>query len=1006
MSVLSRITGGVIFLFIVLSFITAYIPDSPCYQESANETNQVGTDGNCDLIYTGTYGTNENSYLYINYTKPLEAQATSKWAVKFGSTENDSAHPIFENATIPSDCWDYNSNTLVLRLRSEKITSGGDNIFADGECFNGTGWTMITSFSAGQIESKSDSPSSITNIFDGNWATGTWNWYSWWSTAGDTEGHQLYYGMLYEEAMIWDMIDNCTYNPINSSWSAEWQNISCLLDDKMNQSKIMTEYDSNYGTCYDVTKLTSDLWNSGNNNTYFQFQAIESCDNCTSNWQEINTTCNSNDEFTGYYTDTNNCFSQTGLANDNLPPANNSYVCDFCAPVLTNTTWNSWADTTCSLTQMNQSSFLTQYDSQNCYASTGLASDNVTNTTIFKYQLIGPNLINTTFGAWTNITACLLGDYYTQEQNLTQYDTYSCTANTTIFDYQNLTCDFCTPSLANQTSAWTNSSCLPNDKMNQTKTITEYDMNSCEEISNQTFSEYQAIETCDFCTPNMTYTDWSSWSDLTCSSNQMNQSQFRINYDINSCGEIANTTEYNYQLVGPDLQNTTWSSWTNVSCISGDVMNQSRNNTQYDIYGCTVNQTNIEYQINGTCDFCTPNWVNISYTDWTNTTNCNMNNTVNETREITQNDTNSCGEGTYSSSSLKIFKAIESSSFNNRVLTETKTGSCDYCSPTWVCNNYDLNGNCIDCLDANFCYNQTQHSSDNYTNATLSNLTINITTDPIQNVTDALNGTTADNATITNSTFNSSTVPSMNIEIERYDITQWKTLTGLLDVTLEHGNEKVAEFTYNFTNHSIDFHNISLEQSSQVKGYVFLRGLNTEFLFGATKTLYLNNLDTTMNWVCVKDAEIWNINEITSNCQGSYEHHVQCNGQLYDSQYTCIYNSTLDQYKITGLKHSGVIQSSAPANTTTTTTTTTTTSSSSSGSTGNSKVVTTIRVIPSASDLAELAANKNQQNSPISLVTGAAIGVSGNNSYWVAVGFVVIIIAGFIALKMRKTRKK
>jgi hypothetical protein len=68
----------------------------------------------------------------------------------------------------------------------------------------------------------------------------------------------------------------CSPNPINTSWSG-WINISCLPSDLMNQSRNRKEYDSNYNTCYLVTGLVSDLWNSGNNKTHYEFKATESC---------------------------------------------------------------------------------------------------------------------------------------------------------------------------------------------------------------------------------------------------------------------------------------------------------------------------------------------------------------------------------------------------------------------------------------------------------------------------------------------------------------------------------------------------------------------------------------------------------------------------------------------------------------------------------------------------------------------------------------------------------
>jgi len=45
----------------------------------------------------------------------------------------------------------------------------------------------------------------------------------------------------------------------------------------MNQTRNKTEYDENFSTCYAITNISSDLWNSGNNNTYFEFRSTLSC---------------------------------------------------------------------------------------------------------------------------------------------------------------------------------------------------------------------------------------------------------------------------------------------------------------------------------------------------------------------------------------------------------------------------------------------------------------------------------------------------------------------------------------------------------------------------------------------------------------------------------------------------------------------------------------------------------------------------------------------------------
>lgn len=68
----------------------------------------------------------------------------------------------------------------------------------------------------------------------------------------------------------------CSYNQTNTSWS-EWVNVSCLPTNLMNQSRNKIEYDFNYNFCYALTGLDSDLWNFGENITYYEYKSEGSC---------------------------------------------------------------------------------------------------------------------------------------------------------------------------------------------------------------------------------------------------------------------------------------------------------------------------------------------------------------------------------------------------------------------------------------------------------------------------------------------------------------------------------------------------------------------------------------------------------------------------------------------------------------------------------------------------------------------------------------------------------
>ena len=294
--------------------------------------------------------------------------------------------------------------------------------------------------------------------------------------------------------------------------------------------------------------------------------------------------------------------------------------------------------------------------------------------------------------------------------------------------------DLCTPNLANITAAWTNISCLTGDKMNQTRNITQYDINSCGEIGNQTFIEYRASEFCDFCTPNLLNTTWSPWINTTCALTQMNQSQFKIQYDSNNCysqtglasDNATNVTYYNYQLVGPTYLNTSWSSWLNLSCLANNKMNQTRNLTQYDIYSCSANQTFFEYRTTESCDFCTPLLANITAA-WTNIS-CLTGDKMNQTRNITQYDTNSCGE--IENQTFIEYQSIEYCAFDTVYPTINFTNPTEISGVTLMTrNNIQINVTASDANLSNITirlYNSTK-SIVNSTNSATSPLFIEFT---------------------------------------------------------------------------------------------------------------------------------------------------------------------------------------------------------------------------------------------------------------------------------------
>jgi uncharacterized protein YjiK len=341
---------------------------------------------------------------------------------------------------------------------------------------------------------------------------------------------------------------NCNYcspNLVNASWNT-WQNqTECRINNTILQSRTKIEYDSNKATCYDITKLASDLWT---NKTYTEYQEII-CDYCIPNLKNITSS---------YWDNISTCYLNNTISQQrNLTQYDSNFCnevenktffeyklsfCDYCVPNLINTTWSNWENIGCNGNQMNQQRTLVQYDSNFC--------NEVENKTFYETKSVEPLLGNTSWSSWYNITECQTGDYYTQKRNITQFDIYFCKNNETFFEYKNQTCDYCVPNMVNSTKIeWINQGvCLQNNTQIQNRSWIMYDFNFCNELNNITYWETQIIS-CDYCVPNLVNSSWGPWHNITsCQANStLLQGRSLMQYDNNSCNEISNKTFFDYK---------------------------------------------------------------------------------------------------------------------------------------------------------------------------------------------------------------------------------------------------------------------------------------------------------------------------------------------------------------------------------------------------------------------------------------------------------------------------
>ncbi|PLW79457.1 hypothetical protein C0585_07445 [Candidatus Woesearchaeota archaeon] len=511
--------------------------------------------------------------------------------------------------------------------------------------------------------------------------------------------------------------DSCTPNLVNTTWSV-WADFGvCQPDNTQQQTRYLTQYDSNY--CGEVDDMV-----------FTEYRDVY-CDYCTPDIQSVSTDWipvgDCVDDIQIYQSietiyDANYCGEFDNLTNI----FNKEVPCDSCTPNLVNTSWSDWVDYNLCQPDDTQEQIrsLTQYDINFCGEVDDVIFDEY--RTIFC-DYCTPNLVNTTWTDWEDIGVCQPDDNQLQGRYLTQYDNNFCgeVDDVSFEEYRNVSCDYCTPNpIYTDWTNWTDVGvCLANDTQEQSRSIILYDDNYCNEFDNQTITETQFVY-CDFCTPNMTNTTWSAWTnvDVCLANDSQEQIRYLTQYDSNYCGEVDNETIFETQFVDcdfctpdwafdlneclanntrlisytdlnscgetdglplnngtyidcdycvPFVVNTTWSNWTDLgSCLANNTQEQTRFLTQYDSNYCgeVDNVTFTETQF-VPCDFCTPNITNTTWSNWTDVGVCLANDTQEQSRFFIQYDSNYCGE------------------VDNQTITETQFVPCDFCTPNWTLDN-------------------------------------------------------------------------------------------------------------------------------------------------------------------------------------------------------------------------------------------------------------------------------------------------------------------------------
>ncbi|MBI4438754.1 immune inhibitor A, partial [Candidatus Woesearchaeota archaeon] len=129
---------------------------------------------------------------------------------------------------------------------------------------------------------------------------------------------------------------------------------------------------------------------------------------------------------------------------------------------------------------------------------------------------------------------------------------------------------------------------------------------------------------------------------------------------------------------------------------------------------------------------------------------------------------------------------------------------------------------------------------------------------------------------------------------------------GTFLVNVSNGSVPVVEFFWNFTNSSLGLNfSIDFQSSGSAFGAVFVKGLVLQF----KKNLSLLAVNSSIGSVCVKDADVGGISNISASCSALNESLVTCPG--INGSYSCsLVNSTGNStyFKISGLSFSAAKQ--------------------------------------------------------------------------------------------------
>lgn len=152
------------------------------------------------------------------------------------------------------------------------------------------------------------------------------------------------------------------------------------------------------------------------------------------------------------------------------------------------------------------------------------------------------------------------------------------------------------------------------------------------------------------------------------------------------------------------------------------------------------------------------------------------------------------------------------------------------------------------------------------------------------------------------SSFVTTNIVNFNITINN-SVNLSQIFNGTYTINMSNGTDCLLEFNWTFSaNSKLNLANITIEKqaSTETKGSLLVK--NLVLPSGTTKTVCMDNLNSSLTTVCIDDSQIASIDDISVGCNETNEVLLTCDGTS-NRGYSC--SSIGNRYQITGLNHSG-----------------------------------------------------------------------------------------------------